>query len=207
MGGRAGQSFSSWVRAGPSLFRFDQLARTRAWGTRGALVLGNFLITAFTTGSFACSYSVLQALWAEHETQAISLGNLRGLKPGDGSMTHPRFALLLIGGCGSCCAGRNLAPEWYTSTRRCPGHRSPRGCRQAPENTLASIRQAIKDGADWIEIDVQETLDGEVVVIHDSDFMKLAGVDLRVWDGTLEQLREIDVGSWFGPEFSTERVL
>ena len=38
---------------------------------------------------------------------------------------------------------------------------------------------AIEDGADWVEIDVQETLDGEVVVIHDSDFMKLAGGDRR----------------------------
>jgi len=42
---------------------------------------------------------------------------------------------------------------------------------KAPENTLAAVRQAIRDGADWIEIDVQETADGAVVVVHDSDFM------------------------------------
>ncbi|MCK5515484.1 MAG: hypothetical protein KAI39_01320, partial [Desulfobulbaceae bacterium] len=62
------------------------------------------------------------------------------------------------------------------------------------------------DGTDWIEIDVQESSDGEVVVIHDSDFMKLAGVNLKVWNGTLQQLKEIDVGSWFSPDFSNERV-
>jgi glycerophosphoryl diester phosphodiesterase len=83
-------------------------------------------------------------------------------------------------------------------------HRGAAG--SAPENTLASVRQAIIDGADWIEIDVQETNDGEVIVIHDSDFMKLAGVNLKVWDGTLEEIRPIDVGSWFSTEFADERV-
>ena len=76
----------------------------------------------------------------------------------------------------------------------------------APENTLASVHRAISDSTDCIEIDVQETADGEVVVLHDSDFMKLAGVDRKVWDATLAQLRDIDVGSWFGSEFSGERV-
>jgi glycerophosphoryl diester phosphodiesterase len=83
-------------------------------------------------------------------------------------------------------------------------HRGAAG--KAPENTLASIRQAIADGTDWVEIDVQESADGEVVVVHDSDFMKLAGVDLRVWEATLSQLRAIDVGSWFDPGFAKERV-
>jgi glycerophosphoryl diester phosphodiesterase len=76
----------------------------------------------------------------------------------------------------------------------------------APENTLAAVRKAIQDGADWVEIDVQETADGEVVVLHDSDFMKLAGSDLKIWDATLEDLKDIDVGSWFAPEFNNERV-
>jgi glycerophosphoryl diester phosphodiesterase len=83
-------------------------------------------------------------------------------------------------------------------------HRGAAG--KAPENTLASIQQAITDGTDWVEIDVQETADGEVIVIHDSDFMKLASVNLKVWDGTLEQIRDIDIGSWFDPQFSAERV-
>ena len=83
-------------------------------------------------------------------------------------------------------------------------HRGAAGA--APENTLAAIRQAITDGTDWVEIDVQETADGEVVVIHDSDFMKLAGVKLHVWEATIEKLSNIDIGSWFAPEFAAERV-
>ena len=76
----------------------------------------------------------------------------------------------------------------------------------APENTMAAFRQAIADGADWIELDVQETADGEVVVLHDSDFMKLAGSKLKIWDATRDDLQHIDIGSRFAPEFKDERV-
>jgi len=76
----------------------------------------------------------------------------------------------------------------------------------APENTMAAVKRAIEDGADWVEIDVQETADGEVVVFHDSDFMKLAGKKLKIWDATVADLKEIDIGSWFAPEFKDQRV-
>ena len=76
----------------------------------------------------------------------------------------------------------------------------------APENTLAAIKQAIVDQADWVEIDVQETADGEVVVFHDSDFMKLANIDLKIWDATMEDLAQIDIGSHFDTRFNAERV-
>ena len=83
-------------------------------------------------------------------------------------------------------------------------HRGAAGA--APENTLAAVRRALDDGADWVEIDVQETRDGGVVFIHDSDFMKIAGNPLRVWNGDLATIREIDVGSWFDPAFADQRV-
>ncbi len=65
----------------------------------------------------------------------------------------------------------------------------------APENTMASVRQAIADGTDWVEIDVQEAAHGTVVVFHDSDFRKLSGVNLKTWDATMEDLKNIDIGS------------
>ncbi len=82
-------------------------------------------------------------------------------------------------------------------------HRGAAGA--APENTLAAVRKALDDGADWVEIDVQETRDGEVVVMHDSDFMKLAGNPLKVWDGDLAEIQQIDIGSWFDPAFADQR--
>jgi glycerophosphoryl diester phosphodiesterase len=83
-------------------------------------------------------------------------------------------------------------------------HRGAAGA--APENTLAAFERAIADGADFVELDVQETADGQVVVIHDSDLMKIGRVNLKIWDAPYEQLRDIDVGSWFSPEFRNERV-
>lgn len=75
-----------------------------------------------------------------------------------------------------------------------------------PENTMASVEKALDDRADWVEIDVQETADGEVVVAHDSDFMKLGGNPLKVWNATADDIAAIDIGSWFGPEYADQRT-
>lgn len=76
----------------------------------------------------------------------------------------------------------------------------------APENTLAALRQAIADGADWAEIDVILTSDGGVVVLHDTDLWRVGGVRRRVAEMTLAEVTAIDVGSWFDPSFAGERV-
>ena len=78
--------------------------------------------------------------------------------------------------------------------------------RVAPENTLSAVRKAIEAGADWAEIDVQETADGVVVVTHDRDLMRIAGDPRRLTEITFEELSAIDAGSKFGPEFAGERV-
>jgi glycerophosphoryl diester phosphodiesterase len=80
------------------------------------------------------------------------------------------------------------------------------GAEKAPENTLAAIEQAILDGAHFAEIDVQETADGEIVVLHDTDLLRLAGVDRKVWEMTYGEISQLDVGSWFSDQFAGERV-
>ncbi|UCG33495.1 MAG: glycerophosphodiester phosphodiesterase [Phycisphaerales bacterium] len=77
---------------------------------------------------------------------------------------------------------------------------------RAPENTLSAVRQAIADGADFAEIDVQETADGQVVVFHDEDLKRIAGVDRKICEITYPELCELDVGTWFSPQFAGERV-
>ncbi len=76
----------------------------------------------------------------------------------------------------------------------------------APENSMAAIELAISQGAELVEIDVQETADGEVVLLHDRDFKKVAGVELAIANATLKDLEDIDIGSRFSPEFSDQRV-
>ncbi len=84
------------------------------------------------------------------------------------------------------------------------GHRGAAG--SAPENTLASVELALEQGTDIVEIDVQETLDGEVVIMHDSDLMRVGGSPLKIWEATSEEILEVDIGSWYGSEFSDQRV-
>ncbi|MCE3284930.1 MAG: ugpQ [Steroidobacteraceae bacterium] len=76
----------------------------------------------------------------------------------------------------------------------------------APENTLAAFRDALAAGADCVELDVQRTRDGHVVVIHDGDLMRVGGDPRRVRDLTLAELQAIDVGARHGSQFAGERV-
>jgi glycerophosphoryl diester phosphodiesterase len=78
--------------------------------------------------------------------------------------------------------------------------------RAAPENTLSAMRKAIESGADYAEMDVQLTADGVVVLLHDRDLKRVAGVARRLDELTHDEVRQLDVGSWFDPAFSGERV-
>src|ERR1051325_3086683 len=85
------------------------------------------------------------------------------------------------------------------------GHRGASAV--APENTMAAFREAIAVGAHGIEFDVRLTRDGIPVVIHDSTLGRTGGVNQRVSDLSWEELRKIDVGSWFkGGSFAGETV-
>jgi glycerophosphoryl diester phosphodiesterase len=76
----------------------------------------------------------------------------------------------------------------------------------APENTLAAFRLAGDQHTDFIELDAQESSDGQVLVVHDSDLMKVGGNPTKIWNGDAATLRTIDIGSFKDPKFSSERV-
>src|SRR5215212_2279378 len=75
------------------------------------------------------------------------------------------------------------------------GHRGASAV--APENTMASFREALAVGADGIEFDVRLTRDGVPVVIHDSTLRRTGGLPYRVAELTWAELAKIEVGSWF----------
>jgi glycerophosphoryl diester phosphodiesterase len=66
---------------------------------------------------------------------------------------------------------------------------------QVPENTLASLRNAVDLGADWLEMDVQMTKDGTLVVIHDETVDRTTNGTGRVADLTLAEIRGLDAGN------------
>jgi len=77
----------------------------------------------------------------------------------------------------------------------------------APENTRAAFELARDMGADGFECDVHLSKDGVPVVIHDDNLRRIAGMKRLVRDLTVRELKELDVGSWFGREFSDQRIL
>lgn len=76
----------------------------------------------------------------------------------------------------------------------------------APENTLIAYKKAIEMGADYAELDVRQTKDGAIVLMHDKTVHRTTGVKGFVWDFTLEELRQMEAGSWFGEEFRGEPI-
>ena len=83
-------------------------------------------------------------------------------------------------------------------------HRGASG--YAPENTLAAFGASKKLGADFIELDVTLSLDDEVIVIHDDTVDRTTNGTGRVDQLTLADLRKLDAGAWWGPEFAGESI-
>ena len=171
-----------------------------------AWIVANFLLTTFTSGSFA--YLVM-GLYEEHGpvlNKELTKSKPSGPESRTINITKRGVVVFLV----AAVVIAGLTGSWLIQGIQTNdditivAHRGAAG--KAQENTLASIRQAIEDKADWIEIDVQETADGDIVVMHDSDFMKLAGNKLKILDATMPLLADIDIGSWYDPSFSQERV-
>ena len=76
----------------------------------------------------------------------------------------------------------------------------------APENTLAAFSLAIEEGADYIELDVRETKDGELIIMHDENLKRTCGVDKKVGKQTFKQIRKYSAGKKFSKKFKDEKV-
>lgn len=83
-------------------------------------------------------------------------------------------------------------------------HRGASG--HAPENTIAAFKKAIALGATFIETDLQLTRDARLVAIHDDTVDRTTNGQGKVHDQTLAVLRRLDAGSWFGSEYTGERI-
>jgi glycerophosphoryl diester phosphodiesterase len=165
--------------------------------------LANVILTALTSGSLSILLS--EQLEARGAPIAVSFDTEKS-RPARfvGAVPTMVIAFGFAALAGIASGLTLLASVQTTDAVEIIAHRGAAGSR--PENTMASFGKAIEDGADWIELDVQETADGKVVVIHDSDFMKLAGVDLKIWDATMPDLAEIDIGTWFSSDYASERT-
>lgn len=104
------------------------------------------------------------------------------------------------------------ATRWHPERALTIAHRGASG--EAPENTLTAMRRAIGHGADLVEVDVQRTRDGALVLLHDTTLERTTDAarvfprraPWRVGDFTYDELSRLDAGSWKGAAFLGERI-
>lgn len=101
------------------------------------------------------------------------------------------------------------------ASQTAPANIAHRGASEyAPENTLAAVQLGVDMKADLVEVDVQQTKDDQLVVMHDTTLARTTDVEQRypdrapwrISDFTLQEIRSLDAGGWKGPEYAGEAV-
>jgi len=87
---------------------------------------------------------------------------------------------------------------------RVVGHRG--AATYAPENTLASLREARARGATWVEFDVKLSGDGVLMLMHDDSLKRTAGLDRPASATHWTEISGLDAGGWMAPRFAGLRV-
>jgi glycerophosphoryl diester phosphodiesterase len=98
----------------------------------------------------------------------------------------------------------NRISENILNSTKITAHRG--GAQLAPENTLAAIEKSIETLSDYAEIDIQETKDGELILMHDNNLKRVTGFYGNVWEVDFEEVRQQRVISNIKNEFQNERV-
>lgn len=77
---------------------------------------------------------------------------------------------------------------------------------ELPENTMPAIEAAIEEQADFVEVDIRVTKDGELALLHDSSLRRTTGLDKYIWDVDYSEIAQLDAGSWLNKELSWARI-
>lgn len=77
---------------------------------------------------------------------------------------------------------------------------------EAPENSLAAFRLGWEQRADAVELDIRLSRDGHAVVMHDATTRRTGGCDKPVAEQTMDELAQLDIGTWKDPKWAGERI-
>ena len=92
----------------------------------------------------------------------------------------------------------------YVRTLEITAHRG--ASTNYPENTMSAFKGAKELGADYVELDVQMTKDGKIVVSHDTNLYRVTGVNKEIISMNYNEIKELDAGSFFDKKFNYERI-
>ena len=171
------------------------------------LVVGVIASFVYSTLQFAGHQFLITRLYAERDdTSVVVPDSVDAVTDQIGRRQGKAITLMLLGVTVLACG---VAGVLYGKLRlrgdvAVTAHRG--ASLLAPENTLAAFRAALAAGADYVELDVQRTRDGKLVVLHDADLMRVAGAPAKVREATLAELQGFDIGAPFDPQFAGERV-
>jgi glycerophosphoryl diester phosphodiesterase len=105
--------------------------------------------------------------------------------------------LILISLVSFCC--QKINPTVLVTA-----HRGASGL--APENSMSSMLKALELGADFAELDVQETSDGVLILLHDNSLKRTTGLEKNIWEMDYTSLIGIDAGQWYDSKFKGEPI-
>jgi glycerophosphoryl diester phosphodiesterase len=162
---------------------------------------------ASTTLQFAGHQFLATRMYAEQRDSGLQLEEIAGQAAAATGARVGRPLVLASVALGLVAAGSLVFLLQRLEVRQDVAVTAHRGASlQAPENSMAAFRAAAEAGATYVELDVQRTRDGALVVIHDGDLMRMAGDPRKVRDLTLAEIQALDIGSRRGPQHAGERV-
>ena len=78
---------------------------------------------------------------------------------------------------------------------------------QAPENTRLALERCAEDGIEWAEVDLRLSRDHQHIILHDGDVDGKTNGTGRVLDLSVAELKQLDAGAWFAPQYAGEKLL
>ncbi|WP_315079390.1 glycerophosphodiester phosphodiesterase [uncultured Clostridium sp.] len=174
------------------------------------IIFKDYAIFISSVIQFIVSIGFLSAIYYEYnQVYGCNLKELRHKKPKDSIIKNIfRLSIIFLGICieSFTFSLNNVSPfntEFLYNTTA-TAHRA--SSITAPENTIAALKEAIISQAEYVEIDVQETKDGELIIIHDSNFKRTTGIDKNVWEVDYDEVKTYDTGSYFSVDFKGEKI-
>lgn len=192
------------------------ITKSQANRISAVLVYGSLLkyVMGVIAGGVGMTFSLLYlyTFFARADKQRIYRSRKRERGRLFKSLANPKTALVLTvmlvlcEGIFAVIQIRDSLPgvNALKATAAVSAHRG--GAKMAPENTLSAIEYAVDAMADYAEIDVQETEDGEVVLLHDTNLKRTTGLNANIWTLTYDEVSQLDAGVKFHKKFRGEKI-